>query len=294
MKIISNKIDNYNIEYALKKDILIPCWVYTVPIKVKKSGQLNFIERTVLELIQIDKTLKNNINKLSEMLGFFNNDKIEILKLILKKIESLRLEDIDLSLEEKNIDVNSYKFYQEAYTYELLPIITKDIGKYSFSDNNVKFNENFYRKITFKQDISSSKITTSFLIDNFNKREGTFPTQSELIKTIFLHNQNMYEGSHKIEYTDINIEIVGKPELVYIHTKLYIPNINFEQIIMTNGFTNGFSSLFKNIFQNKFQDFLNLVKQELKSDLEKRNDTDITLPFESSINKYSIIVNNIK
>ena len=40
--------------------------------------------------------------------------------------------------------------------------------------------------------------------------------------------------------------------------------------------------------------FADLVKQELKSDLEKRNDTDITLPFESSINKYSIIVNNIK
>lgn len=298
MKIISKKVNNVNIEYALKKDILIPCWVYNVPIKVNKSGQLNFLEKTVLELIQIDKTLKNDIRKLSEILGFFSKDKkddrTEILNLVLKKISCLGLEDINLAIEEETIDVNCYKFYQEAYTNELLPIITKDINSYSFSDNNVKFNENFYRKITFKPSISSSEKITSFLIDQFNRNEPTYPSQNDLIKTIFLHNQNIQEGSHKIGYTDINIEINGKPELVYIHTRLYIPSSNFEQIIFTNGFTNGFSSLFKNIFQNKFQDFINLVRQDLKSDLEQRNETDIELPFESSINKYSIIVSNIR
>lgn len=298
MKILSIEKNIDNIEYALRKHILIPCWVYNIPIKVKKNGQLNFIERTVLELIQIDSSLKYDIKKLSEMLGFFSNDekenRTEILELILKKITCLKLEDIENELKEENLDVINYKFYQEAYNYELLPIVTKDISTYTYSDNNSKFHENFYREITFKSSISSGKTIRSLLVDKFDKKQFTYPSQSELIKTIFLHNQNMYEGSHKIEYKDNNIEISGKPELIYIHTKLYIPNRNIQQTIMTNGFTNGFSSLLKNTFQNTFQDFLNLLRQELKSDLDKRKDTDIYVPFESNINNYPMIVNNLR
>lgn len=298
MKILSIESNKNNIEYALKKDILIPCWVYNVPIKVKKGGQLNFIEKTVLELIQIDSSLKNDIKKLSEMLGFFSNDKKEdktgILELILKKITSLKLEDIENELKEENVDVNNYKFYQEVYTCDLLPIVTKDISSYTYSDDNSRFHESYYRKITFKPSISSSKTITSYLIDNFDKKQFTYPSQSELIKTIFLHNHSNYDGSHKIEYTDTNIEISGKPELIYVHVKLYIPNTNFEQIIMTNGFTNGFSSLLRNNFQNNFQEFLKLFKLELKSDLDKRKETDTDVPFESKINNYPVILSNIR
>lgn len=298
MKILSIESNKNNIEYALKKDILIPCWVYNVPIKVKKSGQLNFIEKTVLELIQIDSSLKNDIKKLSDMLGFFSNDKKEdktgILELILKKITSLKLEDIENELKEENVDVNNYKFYQEAYSFDLLPIVTKNISNYTYISDNSRFHENYYRKITFKPSISSSKSITSYLVDNFDKKQFTYPSQSELIKTIFLHNHYNYEGSHKIEYTDNNIEISGNPELIYVHVKLYIPNTNFEQIIMTNGFTNGFSSLLRNNFQNNFQDFLKLFKQELKTDLDKRKETDTDVPFESKINNYPVIVSNIR
>lgn len=298
MKILSIEQNNDSIQYSLKRDILVPCWVYSVPIKVKKGSQLNFIEKTVLELIQIDNSLKNDIERLSSILGFFSHDKkedkTEILELILKKIDSLRLEEIENELDEKDVDVNIYQFYQEVYSNEVLPIVTKDIKNYSFSENNVKFHENYFRKIIFKPNISSSKTIKSFLIDKFDKNTYSYPSQSDLIKTIFLHNQSNCETCHKIDYTDTNIDINEKPELVHLHTKLYIPSSNIEQIIITNGFTNGFSSLFRNIFMNQFQEFLKLFREELATDVDKRKETDIKIPFDNHINHYPVIESNIR
>lgn len=296
MKILSIEQNTDSIQYSLKRDMLIPCWVYSVPIKVKKGSQLNFIERTVLELIQIDNNLKNDIKKLSTILGFFSHDKkedkTEIVKLILKKIDSLRLEDIKNELNEKNIDINICQFYQEVYTNEVLPIVTKDVKNYSYCENNSRFNENYFRKVIFNPNISSSKTIKSFLIDKFDKNVYTNPSQSDLIKTIFLHNQSNCETCHKIDYTDTNIDINEKPELVYLHTKLYIPSNNIEHIIITNGFTNGFSTLFRNIFMDKFQEFLKLFRQDLKADIDKR--IDINIPFDSYISHYPIIKSNIE
>lgn len=298
MKILSIEQNNDSIQYSLKRDMLVPCWVYSVPIKVKKGSQLNFIEKTVLELIQIDNSLKNDIERLSSILGFFSHDKkedkTEILKLILKKIDSLRLEEIENELDEKDVDVNIYQFYQEVYSNEVLPIVTKDVKNYSYSENNAKFHENYFRKIIFKPNISSSKTIKSFLIDKFDKNTYTYPSQSDLIKTIFLHNQSNCETCHKIDYTDTNIDINEKPELVYLHTKLYIPSNNIEKIIITNGFTNGFSSLFRNIFMDQFQEFLKLFREELATDVDKRKETDIKIPFDNHINHYPVIESNIR
>lgn len=298
MKILSIEQNNDSIQYSLKRDMLVPCWVYSVPIKVKKGSQLNFIEKTVLELIQIDNSLKNDIERLSSILGFFSHDKkedkTEILKLILKKIDSLRLEEIENELDEKDDDVNIYQFYQEVYSNEVLPIVTKDVKNYSYSENNAKFHENYFRKIIFKPNISSSKTIKSFLIDKFDKNTYTYPSQSDLIKTIFLHNQSNCETCHKIDYTDTNIDINEKPELVYLHTKLYIPSNNIEKIIITNGFTNGFSSLFRNIFMDQFQEFLKLFREELATDVDKRKETDIKIPFDNHINHYPVIESNIR
>ena len=299
MKILSIEQNINSIQYSLKKDMLVPCWVYSVPIKVRKGSQLNFIEKTVLELIQIDDSLKNNIERLSSTLGFFSHnkkeDKTEILKLILKKIDSLSIEVIKNELDEKNVDVNIYQFYQEVYSNEVLPVVTKDVKNYSYSENNSKFHENYFRKIIFKPNISSSKTIESFLIDKFDKNNHTYPSQSDLIKTIFLHNQSDCETCHKIDYTDTNIDINEKPELVYLHTKFYIPSsINMEQIIITNGFTNGFSSLFRNIFMDQFQELLKLFRAESPVDVEKRKETDIKIPFDNHINHYPVIVSNIR
>lgn len=298
MKILSLEDKKDNIQFSLKSDILIPCWVYKVPIKVKKGSQINFIEKTILELSKLDNSLKDDANRLSIILGFYNKDKskdkTDILKLMLKKISSLRLEEVEDELDEKNIDVNIYQFFQEVYSNEILPIVTKDINNYSYSENNAKYHENFYRKITFKSDISSTKSIKAFLVDKFDKKNYTYPTQGDLIKTMFIHNQNQYENGHSIDYTDTNIDINGKPELIYLHTKLYIPTSNIEHVIMTNGFTNDYSPVFKNIFTDNFQELLQLFRQKLKSDTDKIKETDIGIPFESKIKTYPTIMSNIR
>jgi len=77
MKIISKENYHSNIEHILKKDLLVPCFVYKVPIEVSKNRTLNFIEETVLKLIQIDQSLKQDIQRLSKMIGFYSEKKDE-------------------------------------------------------------------------------------------------------------------------------------------------------------------------------------------------------------------------
>ena len=51
MKIISKEKNHSDIEHILKKDLLIPCFVYKIPIEISKNRTLNFIEETILKLI---------------------------------------------------------------------------------------------------------------------------------------------------------------------------------------------------------------------------------------------------
>lgn len=307
MKILSIENKKNFIDFELKKDILIPCWIYKIPIKTKKGKQLNFIEKTILELIKVDNRLKDDIDKLSEILGFCKRDengkiykegdKREIIKLMLIKIKQLKQEnELD---DEKNIDINIYQFYQEVYTNELLPLITQDINDFSFTENNKIYIDkkrntidNFYRLIDFKQDISSSK-TCAVLVDDFNKNKFVSPTQADLIKAIHLHNKNQYKGSHFINYTDVNIDIT-EPELIYLHTKLYIPKINIESIIITNGFSNDYSTLLRNVFTNKYKELIKRFREEIQSDTDKLKENITNIPFENKIKKYPDIVSKIR
>ena len=160
MKIISKENNHSNVENILKKDLLIPCFVYKIPIEVSKNRTLNFIEETILELIHIDESLKQDIQRLSKMIGFYSEkkeeDKTEIVKLIVSKLKELRLDD---NVQENKSEVIIYQFYQEAYTYELLPIITQEINNFSFDEKSYKFQDyDEYVQVEFKQSIGSKKI----------------------------------------------------------------------------------------------------------------------------------------
>ena len=125
MKIISKENLQGNIEHILKKDLLIPCFVYKIPIEISKAKSLNFIEETILKLIQIDDSLKQDILRVSRMIGFYSENKEEdrtkIVELIVSKLKDLRLDD---DVQENKSEVIVYQFYQVAYTNELLPTIT--------------------------------------------------------------------------------------------------------------------------------------------------------------------------
>ena len=89
--------------------------MYIIPIETPRNKNLNFIEETILKLINIDDSLKNDVVRLSKMLGFYNkkttDDKTKIISLILRKIKDLRIDD---EKDKANTEVTAYQFYQEA------------------------------------------------------------------------------------------------------------------------------------------------------------------------------------
>jgi len=294
MKIISQEEYSKNeINYSLKKDLLVPCFMYKIPIETSKNKEFNFIEETILKLIQIDNSLKEDVVRLSKMLGFYNenpiNDKTKIISLILTKIKDLR---IDTEKDEPNTEVLVYQFYQEAYTNGLLPLITKEINEFSYPEKDYAYNESDNRLITFKKDVHSKKPIKAILA-KWNEVKPLKPTKSDIIKTIYKHNQNRYKGGHTIDYSNFNIEIF-ESELIYLHVKLYIPKNNIKSFVITNGFTNDFSTALRKMFEYKHQDLLKLIRSEMKSDIESGVEDNFKIPFEDKINNFGELRELIK
>ncbi len=295
MKIISKEAHNKNeIEYILKKDLLIPCWVYKIPIETSKNNDLNFIEKTILDLIQVDESLKNDVVRLSKMLGFHSDDKednrTEIIKLILDKIKGLRIESAE---NESSSEVGVYQFYQEAYGNELLPIITEEINEFSYVEKDYPFKDSAYREISFKQNIHSRFRTKSILAHQY-ERTSHRPNKLDIIKTIYTHNQNNYQGVREVDFKNFKIDMTVKPELIYLHVKLYIPKNSIKSFVVTNGFTNDFSTTLRKIFEYKHQKLVRLLRQDKKSDLGVKNNDDLKIPFEDAINRYRELAYLIK
>ncbi|MCG3701567.1 hypothetical protein L5F41_05590 [Aliarcobacter butzleri] len=286
MKIISKEKNHSDIEHILKKDLLIPCFVYKIPIEISKNRTLNFIEETILKLIHIDESLKQDIERLSKMIGFYSEkkdeDKTKIVKLIVSKLKDLRLDD---NVQDNKSEVIIYQFYQEAYTNELLPIITQELNDFSFDEKSYKFQDyDEYVQVEFKQSIGSKKNTKAILVNQFNEKFYK-PSKADIIKTIFEHNQQKYKESHTIDYKDFKIETVGDPELIYLHVKLYMPSI--KSFVVTNGFTNDFSPILRKLFENQHATLLNILKNETRVDAQKNQNWNIDIPFENSIDRYS-------
>jgi hypothetical protein len=284
MKIISKEEYDSNIKYILKKDLLIPCFVYKIPIEVQRNRNLNFIEETILKLICIDESLKQDIQRLSKMIGFYSEkkdeDKTKIVKLIVSKLKDLKLED---HIQENKDEVIVYQFYQEAYTNELLPIITQELNDFTFEEKSYKYeNYNEYVQVEFRQYIGSKRNIKAILVNQYNKKFYK-PSKTDIIKTIFEYNQK-YKESHTINYKNFKIDTVGDPELIYIHVKLYMPNI--KSFVITNGFTNDFSPLLRKIFENQHSKLLSIFKKETRVDAQKNQNWTINIPFENSIDKY--------
>jgi len=294
MKIISQEYYPYNVNY-ITKDLLIPCYVYKIPIEIDREKKLNFIEETVLKLINVDDSLKSDIVRLSKLIGFYSEkkeeDKTKIVKLIVEKIKNLRLDEV--SAEKQNTEVKIYQFYQEAYTNELLPIITQEIEKFALFERNTTFNDSNYREIFFRQKIDSKNSIRAILATNYNE-EFYQPSKEDIIKTIFLHNQSKYKESHIINYKNFKIDMVAKPELMFLHTKLLIPKDNIQYFVITNGFTRDFSTHLRRVFEHRHQDLLKIIKDESRQDIDSNIENEIPIPFKSQIFNYPDLVKEMR
>ena len=291
MKILSIEPWENKIDYNVKKDLLIPCWLYKVPIDTSRDRDINFLEETVLKLLETDKSLENNIERLSQMIGF--EDMQDIVNLVLKRLKHLKLSKNDLQKDIPTNSVTVYVFYQEAYTGELLPIITKEKNSFSSSQKITSFKgDPAYSQVSFKQDISSSRETRAILANNFDRKPKVL-SKNDLLKTIYLHNQKRYTEYSNINYKNFNIDVLESEEMIYLHTKLYIPESNIASVVISNGFTNDYSTLFRSIYEEEHLKMLSYIRGDLRQDVEVKYRR-INIPFESKIRQYPTLVKNIE
>lgn len=290
IKIIS--IKNEKLENCNAADIIIPCFMYRINISISKERSFNFIEQTIIKLIQEDDSLKDE-KILSKKLGFYSQDKTkdktELIKFILSKIK-------DYKIEHGNSECTKvYQFYQEAYTMRLLPVITKNFNSYtyiekSYIDKFCKTDGINLKNIEFND---GNKNIKAFLIDNYKKTHNV-PSKREFIQTIYKHNRANIK-SDNTEYVDhksFNISSLA-PELVFLHVKII--ELRSTDIAFTNGWTNDFSLDLMEIMNENFQKELHYIKKEkFQIDNNIKDIDDKKLPFHDHIQKYQKITRDIK
>jgi len=267
MKIISfdEKID---IEYILKRDILIPCFMYNFSIEIKEKGK-NILEETIFKLKKFDSRLE--AKEIANLLGF--DDKIDLIKVVLEK---------NFQDEDKRIDTKFIHFFKEVYTNNFLPLIATKIDKfYYFIEHKKTFEKN------------NKKIDVITLNSNFNH---TPPTQTDFHKIIIKNIKNRIYSKYIEKLSPKMIEKINfefTPEKVYIHTRFIIPKENPSTFLITTGFDNGFSLELKELLNNNFKNLVVSLKEKVKTENVEETQNKIKLPFEG-VDKYPNIKRLVK
>lgn len=269
------------------QDILVPCWMYMIPIRLKNNAKLNLIEDTVYKLVNLDEKLKHDPLEISKMLGFYDSDKskdkTDIIKFILSKLSDYQLDEDGSNprTEQKN-----FSFFQDAYSLKILPIVANGFNDFIHNPKVIPLKNNL-KNIEFKK---NKKPLKALLIDSFEINEPKIqPTKKDFIQALNRHNKERLENEYlnRIDYKELifsNLE----PELIYLHSKLII--LDNSNIIITNGWTNDYSNDLQNIFSYNLKNELLAIKQNFKVDSESKKETeDISVPFDDKIKQHKNI-----
>jgi len=291
LKIFSVEKPEESIEYSLKQDLLIPCWIYKVAITSKKNQHLNFLEETITKLIEIDPSLKSDEQRLSTMLGFHSKntseDRTEIVKLVLRRIKDMRLPVYDY---ENDAKVTVLQFYREAYTKEFLPIITKDYNTYSHPEYSKKSDLNGAIEVGFKQNMKSSRLVKAIMIDGFdeNVHDDKNTLKRDILRTIYSFRQADHDIRLGLDNNSMKTNATRETEPVFLHTKLYILR-QIDSFTVTNGLTNDFSTQLRKVYELKYPWLITELRQKLKYDGENISENQVKIPFENGLQRYSDI-----
>ena len=297
MNIISSEVHKKTLKNLGQEHILVPCWMYKIPVAISPESGLNFLERTIAKLIDTDNTLKDDYNKIPKLIGFYSDDKAanktELVKFILSKLDNLSPYDYKMP----NIEI--FQFYQEAYTSELLSIITKNYNEFSIPDKTYRTNQDKFdlecTMVEFSQRLGK-RTTRAYLFDGYHKSmPHEVPSKKDFIKAILRHNKqkiyNNNECKNHIDYIDYSsFEIANlDPELVFLHVKLFFLQEN--HFLITNGWSNDYSTELIELFGNKFAYEISTLRQKnLTIDIDKNtNNKNIDLPFDNKITEYEKI-----
>ena len=278
MKIISIS-ETTSVDNILFKELLIPIRVYKIPISIR-NNDLNFLEQTILNLINIDKNLE--IKDIVNLLGL--EGKEDLVKFILDKLNSI----------EKTLDNDEkiFFFYQELISGKPINLITKKIEEFYYVQSEKWSSIKDVKNITFEKD---NKKLSAFSF-KYNKKIPHL-SQQDLIKVIIYNNLNNKNSSdfitkiptHKLSNLDLN-----DSEIMYLNVKIFIPKNNRDIVLVTDGFNGGFSALFNEIINFYYHHFVIHLKSLTQINVDDKLINDIDLPFEDKINNYFEIKNLIK
>ncbi|WP_163533319.1 hypothetical protein [Helicobacter suis] len=198
MKILSSPTDLKD-----KTDILMPCYLYPVWLRVQSNSfTLNLIERTALKLKEVAKVSNN---ELAKMLGLVGNglDLSEILPKILEKITQNNpgLEKIEEPEETKEGTKLVY-FLQDSLSGKVL-------GKVFATEPQTILPSDIDKQVFFKS--GQEKVRAYVIRPQKNPR----PTLIQLKNALKRHNEN-----HPEEHLEGEPEEVSGGELIYLHCKL--------------------------------------------------------------------------
>lgn len=280
-----------------QEHILVPCWMYKIPVAISQQSSLNFLERTIAKIISIDSTLKDDYDKISKLIGFSSddktNDKTELVKFILSKLDNI------LSDDDKKPNIEIFQFYQDAYSSKLLPVITKNYNEFSMPDKTYRLHKDKFgiecTGVEFSQKLNKRAIR-AYLFDKYNKNApNEILSKKDFIKAILRHNKqkiyNNNEHTKHISYIDYSsFEISNlEPELVFLHVKLIFLQEN--HFLITNGWTNDYSTDLIELFGDKFYYEISALRQKkITIDTDKNtNNKNIDLPFDGKIADYEKI-----
>ncbi len=266
-----------SIDNVLKRDILIPVKVYKVPIIIKKDYELNFLEKTILDLKNVDNSLEQK--DIVNLLGL--NSKEDLVKFVLNKIEEENLIQNNQK-EDKEDEVKIYWFYQELITGKLLPIISQEITDFCHTKEEKWSNIEDVKNIKFEKN-SKNISAKSFRYENYPN-----PTKDEFIKTIIINNQYIANSKYltKIRYKQLSNFNTFDSETMYLHTRLFIPQDNRNIILITDGLDGDFSNYLIKIIEDNFSDFMSNLKSRSKIDIDHKSKQNIQIPFDGKIENF--------
>lgn len=299
MKILSVEKPRDSIEYALKQDLLVPCWIYKVAITSKKNQQLNFLEETINKLIVIDPDLRTDNKRLSKMLGFHSEiaeeDRTAIVDLVLKRIKDMKLTEDGT---EEDTEVTVLQFYREVYTKEFLPIVTKDFNTFAYPEYSKISDISAVREVGFRQNVQSARLIKAMMIDSFdeNIHDDENTLKRDILRTIHSFRQADHDIRLGLDNSSMKINATRETEPVYLHTKLYILK-QIDSFAVTNGITNDFATQLRKVYEHKYPELITALRKRLRHDGEKSSENQVKTPFENSLQRYPDIhhlVHNIE
>jgi hypothetical protein len=304
-KIVSISQELGGIEVVSQTDVLFPCNMFEIALPVFPKGKLNIFEETVLRLLQLGSSDKEQLAETTTL-------EQELIAFILNRLQNIgyldkhnKLTDKGNSYFEKKTETKELKrikMFVELNTGKVLPMIYPQDVSATYSqafnkDGQVSFSSGTVAK--------SKKVWAYFIDEDKNlgyknisvkdvlQATGTYEKRHQQYRIL---HRNDYSFTSAFENTEL-ISINEMPELIYLHCIAVVQKTSGD-VFITDGFGFGFSQIFKEVLQQNRPELLQKIKQQGEQHRigqeEKREEIMMLAGFSQAVDQYPEIVNRIR